>query len=139
MHKKCQPAVYRGSLTDVKMDQLNLQASIISEARCLSGKSTWLQCGKSQVRISLGPRQENSHSSPSSEWVPMVGESLRWKSRGLGTAFQMSLVIRKPYICICENKDADQLRSIREADQRLCFRYTDSTIPLLPKFEISSL
>ena len=25
------------------------------------------------------------------------------------------------------------------ADQRLCFRCTDSTIPLLPKFEISSL
>ena len=25
------------------------------------------------------------------------------------------------------------------ADQRLCFRYTDSTIPLLPKSEISSL
>ena len=29
--------------------------------------------------------------------------------------------------CICENKDADQLR------------YTDSTIPLLPKYEIISL
>ena len=24
---------------------------------------------------------------------------------------------------ICENKDADQLRGDREADQRLCFRY----------------
>ena len=35
-------------------------------------------------------------------------------------------------ICICENKDADQLRGkFREADQRLCFRYSDSTIPLL--------
>ena len=40
---------------------------------------------------------------------------------------------------ICENKDADQLHSNREADQRLCFRYTDSTTPLLPKSEISSL
>ena len=28
---------------------------------------------------------------------------------------------------------------IREADQRLCFRYTYSTIPLLPKSKISSL
>ena len=28
---------------------------------------------------------------------------------------------RKPTICICENKDADQLRDKREADQRLCF------------------
>ena len=44
----------------------------------------------------------------------------------------------KPTICICENKDADQLRGNREADQRLCFRYTDSTIPLLLKTEISS-
>ena len=51
----------------------------------------------------------------------------------------MSLVVRKPAFCICENKDADQFRSNREADQRLCFRYTDSTIPLLPKSEISSL
>ena len=51
----------------------------------------------------------------------------------------MSLVLRKPVICICENKDADQLRGNREADQRLCFRNTPSTIPLLPKHEISSL
>ena len=46
--------------------------------------------------------------------------------------------MRKPAFCICENKDADQLRGNREADQRLCFRYTDSTIPLLSKSEISS-
>ena len=49
----------------------------------------------------------------------------------------MSRIMRKPAICICENKGADQLRGNREADQRLCFRYTDSTIPLLPKYEIS--
>ena len=47
--------------------------------------------------------------------------------------------MRKPTFCICENKDADQLRGNREADQRLCFRYIDSTIPLLCKSEISSL
>ena len=51
----------------------------------------------------------------------------------------MSLVMRKPVFCICENKDPDRLRGNCEADQRLCFRYTDSTIPLLPKSEISSL
>ena len=34
--------------------------------------------------------------------------------------------MRKPAFCICENKDADQLRRNREADQRLCFRYMDS-------------
>ena len=41
----------------------------------------------------------------------------------------------KPTICIGENKDADQLRGNREADQRLRFRYSDSTIPLLLKSE----
>ena len=41
--------------------------------------------------------------------------------------------------CICKNKYADQLRSNCEADQRLCFCYTNSTIPLLSEFEISSL
>ena len=46
--------------------------------------------------------------------------------------------MRKPTFCICENKDADQLRDNREADQRLCFRYIDSTIPLLSKSKISS-
>ena len=45
--------------------------------------------------------------------------------------------MRKHDFCICENKDADQLRGNREADQRLCFRYMDSTIPLLSKSEIS--
>ena len=37
--------------------------------------------------------------------------------------------MRNPDFCICENKDADQLRGNREADQLLCFRYRDSTIP----------
>ena len=46
--------------------------------------------------------------------------------------------MRKPAFCKCENKDADQLRGNREADQRLCFRYIDRTIPL-PKSEFSSL
>ena len=43
----------------------------------------------------------------------------------------LSHAVRKPAFCICENKDADQLRGNREADQRLCFRYTDTRIPLL--------
>ena len=59
----------------------------------------------------------------------------------MGSVMQlkMSRVVRKPDFCICENKDADQLRGNREADQRLCFRHTDSTIPLLPKSKISSI
>ena len=35
--------------------------------------------------------------------------------------------MRKPAFCICENKDADQLCGNRTSDQRLCFRYIDST------------
>ena len=40
----------------------------------------------------------------------------------------LNRLMRKPTICICENKGADQ---------RLCFRYTDST--LLSKSKISRL
>ena len=43
--------------------------------------------------------------------------------------------MRKPTICICENKGAGNC----EADQRHCFRYMDSTTPLLSKSKISSL
>ena len=52
---------------------------------------------------------------------------------------QLIRIMRKPAFCICFNKGVDQLRDNREADQRLCFRYIDSIIPLLPKSEISSL
>ena len=46
----------------------------------------------------------------------------------------------KPTICIGENKDADQLRGNREADQRLCFRYSvQFLLYLTPKFQASSL
>ena len=45
--------------------------------------------------------------------------------------------MRKPDFCLCENKGADQLRSNCEADQCLCFRYTDSTISPLLKPKIS--
>ena len=37
------------------------------------------------------------------------------------------------------NKDAAQLRGDLEADQRLYFRYTDSSIPVLSESDISSL
>ena len=55
---------------------------------------------------------------------------------------QVSLVMRKPYFSICESEDEDQLCGHsfdREADQRLCFCYLDSTIHVLLKSEISSL
>ena len=46
----------------------------------------------------------------------------------------MSCVMRKSAFCICENS-TDQLCGNLTADQRLSFRYTDSTIPLLHKYE----
>ena len=61
------------------------------------------------------------------------------KKKELAAQDQVSRVVRKAAFCICENKDADQLHGKREADQCLCFCYTDSTISLLPKSEISSL
>ena len=57
----------------------------------------------------------------------------------LKSLIKMSRIVIKQDFCICKNKDADQLRRNGEADQRLCFRYKDSTIPLLPKCEMSSL
>ena len=53
---------------------------------------------------------------------------------------EMSRVVRKPAFCMCENKDADQLRGNREADQRLCFatRIAQSLFYLNPKFQASS-
>ena len=57
----------------------------------------------------------------------------------LAPKHRLSRIVRKRDYCLCENKGADQLRSNCEADQRLCFRYSDSTIPLLLKSEISSV
>ena len=51
----------------------------------------------------------------------------------------LSRVVRKLAFCVCENKATDQLCGNLTADQRLCFRYMDSTIPLFSKSEISSL
>ena len=47
--------------------------------------------------------------------------------------------MRKLAFCICKNKGADQPCDDCTADQRLCFRYMDGTIPLLLKSEISNL
>ena len=51
-----------------------------------------------------------------------------------------SRVVRKLAFCICENKDADQLRGNHEADQRLFFTIwiVQSLYSLLLKFQSSS-
>ena len=65
--------------------------------------------------------------------------SMKWKlGFEVGMYNNLSRVMRKPTFAYAKNKDADQLRGYREADQRLCFRYIDSTIPLLSNSGISS-
>ena len=53
----------------------------------------------------------------------------------------LSLCMRKPTICIGENKDADQLRGNREADHAFVFatRIVQFLFFLNPKFQASSL
>ena len=65
-------------------------------------------------------------------WVLQSGQTQNGFFSCKEARYYMSLDVRKAVFRICENKDADQLRGNREADQRLCFRYIDSTIPLLP-------
>ena len=66
---------------------------------------------------------------------------------GCHSCFVQKLMTYEPHheksdFCLCKNKDADQLRSKDEADQRLCFRYMDSTFQfsffLNPKFPAST-
>ena len=49
---------------------------------------------------------------------------------------------KKWLFCICKNKDADQLRGNREADQRLCFEFATLIVQSLYflnlKFQASS-
>ena len=47
--------------------------------------------------------------------------------------------MRKLVFCIRKDKAPDQLHDNHAADQNLCIHYIDSTTPLLPKSEISSL
>ena len=66
-------------------------------------------------------------------------DSAKDVSKGTNNMLYEPRYEKTSFLHICENKDADQLRSNSEADQRLCFRYTDSTIPLLPTSNMSSL
>ena len=84
------------------------------------------------------PRQGDSNEHPQDRFF-LLSNINKYTSYLNLCFYHMSRDMRKPDLCICENKDADQPRGDREADQRLCLRYTDSTIPLLPKFEISNL
>ena len=47
--------------------------------------------------------------------------------------------MRKPAFCIYENKDPDSFAVTAKLISAFVFGYIDSTIPLLPKYEISSL
>ena len=68
----------------------------------------------------------------------LVSDYVQLRMIQVYSILDLSCIMRKP-ACICENKGANQLHSNCTADQRLCFRNIDSTIPLLPKSELSSL
>ena len=55
------------------------------------------------------------------------------------TSVKISCIMRKPAFCMWENKGADQLQGNCTPDQRLCFGFVESSILLLPKYEILSL
>ena len=46
--------------------------------------------------------------------------------------------MRNTAFCIFENKGADRLSGNRTADQRLCFGYVESTIPLPTESKIQA-
>ena len=49
--------------------------------------------------------------------VCVLDLKLEWGTVKLLIRLYMSLIMRKPGFCKCENKDADQLQGNREADQ----------------------
>ena len=51
------------------------------------------------------------------------------EDKDMCSEYLMSHVMRKPDVCLCENKGADQLCSICTADQQLSFCYKDGTTP----------
>ena len=74
--------------------------------------------------------------------LSLMSESLKgvpFVSLRVGSVYYLSRVMSKLAFCIFENKDADQLRDNRAADQHLCFRFKASAILLLPTSYISSL
>ena len=64
----------------------------------------------------------------------------RRKRKNIKRNHKMSHLMRKPTICICENKGADQLRGNREADHSFVFatRIVQFLYFLNPKFPVSS-
>ena len=107
--------------------------------------STYILCGFGSV-AALGMNLGALSSAAPERRAEFAGLMLRSMINGNIACFMtaciagtLSRVMRKPdFYILCKNKDVNQLRSNCAADQRLCFRFIDSTISLLSKFEISS-
>ena len=80
-------------------------------------------------RLTLGYslyKKLNAYSSCIFYMFPVSIEALLFNPNSVNDEHrEMSRVMRKPDFFMWENKEADQLHVNREADQRLCFRYTD--------------
>ena len=74
----------------------------------------------------------------SQEKLQQVRDFNAFESKVMVKVSHLRRAVRKPVFAYAKT-NADQLHGDREADQRLCFSYTDSTVPILPKSKISSL
>ena len=81
--------------------------------------------------LSLYPNTPSAEAMPPNRFPisKVVAENNNNNNNNNNNAIFMSLCMRKPTICICETKGADQ---------RLCFRYTDGIISHLLNSKISS-
>ena len=130
MHKLAGHSSYNGQLRDLNISSLSkyLIVNLFSPPRCLE----W-------GFILIAPFPDHCLLVPFYMFKNGVFPFGHCQKRtSIYKRIEMSRPMGKPTICIGENKDADQLRGNREADQRHCFRCSDCTLTLLLKSEISS-
>ena len=99
--------------------------------------ASWVVTTRTRKRLCVGKTGFQGYAIKVPRWTQaskMVTTGKQYRNNYMYMSVQ-----RKPTFCICENKGADELYSNCTADLRLCFRYSDSTIPLLLIAKISSL
>ena len=89
-----------------------------------------------QIQLSKPKREITNITKNQNTREHMVNRVSSYFPKGGHSATETELKMRKPAFYIY-TKTREQIS--RAADQRLWFHYTDRTIPLLPKSEISSL
>ena len=114
-------------------------------SKTLKGPIVWVKYPGSFYFVMAQPKPDNIELLTRGLSIPNSVSVQKLKFRVcLGSQFEMinpnyNYLLHQNNIsyCLGENKDADQLCSNCTADQHLCFRYTDSTTPLLLISKIS--